>query len=250
MPLTTAAQDLITGTLTWLTTGRLFHPQTPLVTPSRKRKRCTPSVKKSSRSTTIEDKNASNARKRPVSTPRAPSARISNIEIRVKRKASFQGPKGSSSEHRLAVRTCVACFQQKTKRGFHSLDKGDHHAQNRSWGPFPPASAFPGCNHPLSVCMPCFRQHIEAQMEAVGPENLSCPQCPNLLQHHQIRRLVSKQVFERYDTASTQVQDYDTDSRRFDILTLRRTLGREPNFVGVFARGAVLAKSISIRPIR
>ena len=101
--------------------------------------------------------------------------------------------------------TCVACLGAKAICGVPSFDEGDHHEPNCSWCPFPPASAFPSCDHPLRVCLPCFRHHIEVQMETVGPEHLSCPECPNPLQHDQIRHLASKEVFERYETSPRSV---------------------------------------------
>lgn len=111
----------------------------------------------------------------------------------------------------------------------HGFNEGDQQGLNCSSCSFPPALAFPGCDHPYTVYSVCFRQRIEAQMETVGPENLSCPQCPNSLLHKQIRRLASEEVFKRYEIAPTRVRAYNANNRRFDVLALRRTLEHDPN---------------------
>ena len=111
----------------------------------------------------------------------------------------------SAGQNQAPSGTCIACLGAKAICGIPSFDEGDHHEPNCSWCPFPPASAFPSCDHPLRVCLPCFRHHIEVQMETVGPEHLSCPECPNPLQHDQIRHLASKEVFERYETSPRSV---------------------------------------------
>lgn len=170
MTLTTAGQILVTGALTWLTTGHIFHPESSFVAASTKHKRVVVSVKESSQSTSIDDTNASNARKRPIAYTRAPSSKTSKSKICFKPKTLTQRPKGFSSEKRLEVRRCVACFQEKMGCGLHGFNECDQQGLNYSSCPFPPASAFPGCGHLFTVCSTTFGKTLERRWRLSAQE--------------------------------------------------------------------------------
>ncbi|CAB4464665.1 hypothetical protein RhiirA5_452829 [Rhizophagus irregularis] len=57
------------------------------------------------------------------------------------------------------------------------------------------------CNHELDVCKLCVDKHIQAQLESKGNIEICCPSsgCKKELQHRDIKRIASKQAFERYD---------------------------------------------------
>jgi hypothetical protein len=71
------------------------------------------------------------------------------------------------------------------------------------------------CYHALDVCKLCVDKHIKAQLESKGDVEIYCPSagCGKEIQHKDVKRVASKQVFERYDT-----------------LMLRQTLSKLPEF--------------------
>ncbi|KAL1876430.1 hypothetical protein VTK73DRAFT_9296 [Phialemonium thermophilum] len=66
-----------------------------------------------------------------------------------------------------------------------------------------PAQLTAECDHRPSLCKDCTRQWIHSSLESTLWDRLKCPECPKLLQFHDVQRYASPEDFVRYDTLAT-----------------------------------------------
>ncbi|EXX57176.1 hypothetical protein GLOIN_2v1725015 [Rhizophagus irregularis DAOM 181602=DAOM 197198] len=57
------------------------------------------------------------------------------------------------------------------------------------------------CTHSVLACTSCFEKHIESQIEKGILQNIKCLQCDEILDYHDIKRIVNNELFQRYDVA-------------------------------------------------
>ncbi len=71
------------------------------------------------------------------------------------------------------------------------------------------------CDHGLFICKSCVDKHISTQLDNKGDIEIECPfnNCKEKLEYHDVKKQANKEVFERYD-----------------ILSLRQTLRKMPEF--------------------
>ena len=54
------------------------------------------------------------------------------------------------------------------------------------------------CKHERATCASCLRTWIQSQLETVGWDKISCPECNQTLEHHDVRTHAGKTVLEKY----------------------------------------------------
>ncbi|GAB1744327.1 hypothetical protein NU219Hw_g1473t1 [Hortaea werneckii] len=86
---------------------------------------------------------------------------------------------------RARLRDCVVCGDTKDP-----LD-------------FPVKTATPGCRHPSRLCTQCLHSWIASELDSKGCEGIKCPECPQTLQHPDVRQAASQETFKAYDTLAT-----------------------------------------------
>ncbi|RMY78952.1 hypothetical protein D0862_13271 [Hortaea werneckii] len=86
---------------------------------------------------------------------------------------------------RARLRDCVVCGDTKDP-----LD-------------FPVKTATPGCGHPSRLCTQCLQSWIASELDSKGCEGIKCPECPQKLQHADVRQAASQETFKAYDTLAT-----------------------------------------------
>ena len=69
------------------------------------------------------------------------------------------------------------------------------------------------CEHGPNTCLECTGRHIESQLETRMWNQLSCPECPELLGYAEVKKYASEATFQRYDS-----------------LTVRDGISSDPNF--------------------
>jgi len=68
---------------------------------------------------------------------------------------------------------------------------------------FPRQKHTPNCVHERETCRHCFKNYIHAELMTKSPDQISCPECPNILQHEEVKALASPDTFQRYITIKT-----------------------------------------------
>ncbi|RMX92529.1 hypothetical protein D0868_13358 [Hortaea werneckii] len=86
---------------------------------------------------------------------------------------------------RARLRDCVVCGDTKDP-----LD-------------FPVKTPTPGCRHPPRLCTECLHSWITSELDSKGCEGIKCPECPQTLQHGDVRQAASQETFKAYDTLAT-----------------------------------------------
>ncbi|KAI7313182.1 hypothetical protein KC315_g11767 [Hortaea werneckii] len=86
---------------------------------------------------------------------------------------------------RARLRDCVVCGDTKDP-----LD-------------FPVKTPTPGCRHPPGLCTQCLQSWIASELDSKGCEGIKCPECPQTLQHADVRQAASQETFKAYDTLAT-----------------------------------------------
>lgn len=56
-----------------------------------------------------------------------------------------------------------------------------------------------GCAHDSSCCLTCLSQSIGVQIETIQWDQISCPECPELLSFENVKTFASEGDFDRYD---------------------------------------------------
>lgn len=59
------------------------------------------------------------------------------------------------------------------------------------------------CGHKPTACKDCVRHWIHTTMETVSHDRLTCPECHKPLQFNDVKRLASREDFDRYDSLMT-----------------------------------------------
>ncbi|RHZ56054.1 hypothetical protein Glove_406g42 [Diversispora epigaea] len=90
---------------------------------------------------------------------------------------------------------CIICVEKYSKSNFQQITEK--------------------CTHKNDICNACVDKHISSKMEEKGDTVIYCPYdgCRKKIEFNNVKRIVTKEVFERYDT-----------------LTLRKTLQNMPEF--------------------
>jgi hypothetical protein len=78
-------------------------------------------------------------------------------------------------------RDCVICGSEKATSSFPRK---------------PPTST---CKHEVNTCTLCTKTHITVQLDSNTHDKLACPECPEILQNADVKRLGTKQAHARYD---------------------------------------------------
>jgi hypothetical protein len=60
-----------------------------------------------------------------------------------------------------------------------------------------------GCKHKAALCKECLAQWLQSGLERTSWDRLKCPDCPELLQHADMRRYANPATFERWDSLAT-----------------------------------------------
>ncbi|RIA88863.1 hypothetical protein C1645_773831 [Glomus cerebriforme] len=76
-----------------------------------------------------------------------------------------------------------------------------------------PSSITSKCNHEMLVCNSCVEKHVSANIEKGNFQDIKCLQCIEILDYHDIKRIVNDELFQRYD-----------------VLLLRQTLSKMKDF--------------------
>ncbi|ATZ53317.1 hypothetical protein BCIN_09g01870 [Botrytis cinerea B05.10] len=71
-------------------------------------------------------------------------------------------------------------------------------AEERAFADFPDRITA-GCLHDSSCCNTCLSQSIGAQIESIQWDQISCPECPELLSFDNVKSFASEADFARYD---------------------------------------------------
>jgi hypothetical protein len=67
---------------------------------------------------------------------------------------------------------------------------------------FPTRAYTTACNHERGVCVDCLGRSIAVQVDLGQFRFITCPMCPQVLELADVRRLSSRETFERYEMAS------------------------------------------------
>ncbi|CAJ0755417.1 20858_t:CDS:2 [Entrophospora sp. SA101] len=102
---------------------------------------------------------------------------------------------GSNYEEEDNRLECMICLEKRNKKGFLQITNT--------------------CSHEKIICRNCIRSHIGTRLDEKGDINITCPVtgCAQLLTYDNVKRLVRKEMFER-----------------FDLLTVRQELNSMPDF--------------------
>ena len=60
-----------------------------------------------------------------------------------------------------------------------------------------------GCKHKAALCKECLAQWLQSGLERTSWDRLKCPDCPELLQHADMKRYANPPTFERWDSLAT-----------------------------------------------
>lgn len=105
-------------------------------------------------------------------------------------------PKRTSKRNSTTLTTHIPPPEIKRKECTICTDeRAEHH--------FPLRSATKECTHPPAVCKRCLRQWITTQFETKVWNQITCPECPNLLEYADVALSAPSRVFKRYDVLST-----------------------------------------------
>ncbi|KAF4635464.1 hypothetical protein G7Y89_g2641 [Cudoniella acicularis] len=66
-----------------------------------------------------------------------------------------------------------------------------------------PTSITAKCAHQTNTCIPCLQYWIAAELDRGGLEAIKCSECPEPLQHGDIKCYATEDVYERYDRLAT-----------------------------------------------
>jgi len=75
---------------------------------------------------------------------------------------------------------CTVCFEVVAKTAFPSIDHAD------------------GAKHSSDVCLGCWDQHIESEIQSKSFEGISCLQCPQRLVEDEVRQLAKERTYAEY----------------------------------------------------
>lgn len=95
-----------------------------------------------------------------------------------------------------ATETCSTCIEDKTISEM-------------------PIKVTARCDHQPTVCRDCMKQWLQSGVEAGRWDNLKCPDCSELLEHHDVKRNASKETFDRYDNLMVRAALKDLAEFRF-----------------------------------
>ncbi|KAF2724547.1 hypothetical protein K431DRAFT_217879 [Polychaeton citri CBS 116435] len=59
------------------------------------------------------------------------------------------------------------------------------------------------CDHTCNVCNECLHSWLATEFDVKGTEGIKCPECPQVLQYHEVQRAASSKTFETYDRITT-----------------------------------------------
>ncbi|KAI0533999.1 hypothetical protein GGR58DRAFT_516494 [Xylaria digitata] len=82
------------------------------------------------------------------------------------------------------VAECTSCFEVKPSQDF------------------PRTTLTPRCQHTATLCLACVALFLESQSRNGLMDQLSCPECPELLAYDAIEDYATAELFERYKTYS------------------------------------------------
>ncbi|TVY62711.1 E3 ubiquitin-protein ligase dbl4 [Lachnellula suecica] len=105
-------------------------------------------------------------------------------------------------ENKPVIVDCTVCME--------SLELGD----------FPQQKLTSSCDHKSLTCASCLTQSIEAQIADTPWDQITCPQCPELVSFESVKSVVSAEAFER------QYSNLD----RYDMKSVMATFEHMPNF--------------------
>ncbi|KAK6599507.1 hypothetical protein H4I95_08382 [Botrytis cinerea] len=118
-----------------------------------------------------------NPRKRGSSRPEAPQPAKRARTI----KSARRGVRGDEMEApKPQLKECSICAEELALANF-------------------PNRITTGCVHDSSCCLTCLSQSIGAQIETVQWDQISCPECPELLSFENVKTFASEGDFDRYD---------------------------------------------------
>lgn len=60
-----------------------------------------------------------------------------------------------------------------------------------------------GCHHKAALCKECLAQWLQSGLERTSWDRMKCPDCPELLQHADMKRYANQATFERWDGLAT-----------------------------------------------
>ncbi|THZ86004.1 hypothetical protein D6C84_02879 [Aureobasidium pullulans] len=70
--------------------------------------------------------------------------------------------------------------------------------EDKSINSFPNATQVSSHDHEYDVCHECFTMHLDVEVDSKMWDQISCPQCPSLLQQHEIQNLATPECFAKY----------------------------------------------------
>ncbi|THX95683.1 hypothetical protein D6D02_07434 [Aureobasidium pullulans] len=70
--------------------------------------------------------------------------------------------------------------------------------EDESTNSFPNATQVSFHDHEHDVCHECFAMHLDVEVDSKMWDQVSCPQCPSLLQQHEIQNLATPECFAKY----------------------------------------------------
>ncbi|THW86712.1 hypothetical protein D6D15_07189 [Aureobasidium pullulans] len=70
--------------------------------------------------------------------------------------------------------------------------------EDKSTNSFPNATQVSSHDHEHDVCHECFAMHLDVEVDSKMWDQVSCPQCPSLLQQHEIQNLATPECFAKY----------------------------------------------------
>ncbi|CAC9889926.1 unnamed protein product [Aureobasidium pullulans] len=70
--------------------------------------------------------------------------------------------------------------------------------EDKSINSFPNATQVSSHDHQHDVCHECFAMHLDVEVDSKMWDQVSCPQCPSLLQQHEIQNLATPECFAKY----------------------------------------------------
>lgn len=85
--------------------------------------------------------------------------------------------------HRSSFRECISCTNRKRVTAFPAIDR---------------------CRHPRHMCRACLRQWVGSKVHAQGREThldapVPCPECGEHMRAPEVRRFLTRELFDRYD---------------------------------------------------
>lgn len=71
--------------------------------------------------------------------------------------------------------------------------------RNLAASSFPDHLATDNCKHYINTCKVCTKTYLAVQLDNTTYDKLACPECTEVMQNEDVKRMASKEVYARYD---------------------------------------------------